>query len=150
LAPDVFSAIGKPTTLIHAPSLCEAAILEAIRLGRVAIDLDGTPDRTLDLTASCAGAKAVMGGELTVGAGDEAAFEVTVHGVASGMIEVIRDGEIVGGPADASISPAAAKRMFVLQTDGAAHWVRINVRDGAGRLILIGNPIYLTPSNAPD
>jgi hypothetical protein len=40
--------------------------------------------------------------------------------------------------------------MFVLQTDGAAHWVRINVRDGAGRLILIGNPIYLTPSNAPD
>ncbi|WP_020653746.1 hypothetical protein [Massilia niastensis] len=31
------------------------------------------------------------------------------------------------------------------RSDGARHWLRADVRDAAGKLILLGNPIYLDP-----
>ncbi|HEY5107888.1 MAG TPA: CehA/McbA family metallohydrolase [Caulobacteraceae bacterium] len=143
LAPDVFSAIGKPTTLIHAQSLCESAIVEAIRLGRVAIDLDGVRHRTLDLTARCADRQAIMGGDLAAGEGEDVAFEVTVGGVSSGHFEVVMDGETLSLACETAIGPGPTTRSFGIVADGRRHWVRINVRDGDGRLMLIGNPIYL-------
>lgn len=142
LAPDVFSAIGKPTTLIHAASLCEAAIVEAIRMGRVAIDLDGAGDRTLDLTARCAGRTAIMGEEIAAGEGETLDFEATVAGVA-GHFEVIMDGETMPLDCETTVAPAATTRGFTLLADGQRHWVRLNVRAGDGRLMMIGNPIYV-------
>ncbi len=134
LAPEVPSAVGRPTTLIEAAELSETAILAGIRGGRVAIDLEGTSDRTLDLIARSGGASAVMGGALTAKAGESVEFEVQVQGLAACRIEVIRDSEIV-----------ADQARFSLAADGAAHWVRVNLRDGDGRLLMIGNPIYLEP-----
>ena len=144
LARDVFSAIGMPTTVIWAECLSEAAILEGIRLGRVAIDLDGTNEARLDLTARAGDRMAMMGGELATAAGDEVAFEAEVTAPAAGRLEVIMDGEAVTGPMDPATSPGTTTLAFTLRADGASHWVRLNVRDEAGRLALIGNPIYLT------
>jgi len=33
-------------------------------------------------------------------------------------------------------------------TTVARHWLRIDVRDGAGKLILLGNPIHLNPTGS--
>jgi hypothetical protein len=143
LGSDVPSAVGMPTTLVEASALSEAAILEGILRGRVAIDLDGTDGRTLDLVARAGEACARMGGELIARRGAKVDFEVIVAGVAEGLIEVIRDGEVVLGPADPRIVAGAPDPTFTLTADGAPHWIRINVRDAARRLILIGNPIYL-------
>ena len=32
---------------------------------------------------------------------------------------------------------------FPWTSDGAPHWLRLNARDAEGRLVLIGNPIYV-------
>jgi hypothetical protein len=42
IPPDARSAVGRPTTVIHAQELSEHAILDAIRAGHVFIDVEGT------------------------------------------------------------------------------------------------------------
>ncbi len=130
LAPDTPSAVGKPTTLVEADELSEIAILAAIRAGRVAIDLDGTNHRTLDLIAHAGGAPASMGGTLAARPGERVAFEALVEG--GGAVEAWCDGEVI-----------AREPRFEIAADGRAHWVRVNVRAPDGRLLMIGNPIYL-------
>src|ERR1700751_5683790 len=44
--------VGTPTTVVHANELSMPAILAGIRAGHVFIDVQGTRDRMLDLTAS--------------------------------------------------------------------------------------------------
>ncbi len=80
LAPDIPSAVGRPTTVIEAAELSETAILAAIRAGRVAIDLDGAAERTLDLVARSGGQSVAMGGTLETRAGDRVAFEILAEG----------------------------------------------------------------------
>jgi hypothetical protein len=131
------SAIGRPATVVHAEGLSTEAILAGLRAGRVFIDLDGTRDRMLDLTATTGGRKAVMGGALAVKAGQAVAFTATVSNLDIARLEVIQD----GAKAAVAISPAGE---FSIRAGRRASWVRVNVRDAAGRLLLIGNPIYLT------
>jgi hypothetical protein len=35
------------------------------------------------------------------------------------------------------------QREFNWNSDGKPHWIRIDVRDQRGRLLLMGNPVYL-------
>lgn len=137
---DTPSAIGRPTTVIWADALSQPAVLAGLRAGRVFIDLDGDRGRSLEFSAEAGGARVEMGGALT--APGVVRFTVKAGGLAGGRIEVIRDGR----PAEIvlpALNASAESRAFDLPIDGARAWVRINVRDGAGRLILVGNPIYL-------
>ena len=36
--------------------------------------------------------------------------------------------------------------VFSIRMGDRPSWVRVNLRDTAGRLLMIGNPIYLTPA----
>ncbi len=73
-------AIGSPTTVVYAAELSQTAILDAIRAGHVFVDVAGSPDRLLELTAQAGAASAMMGDTLHVPAGATAAFKVhTVH-----------------------------------------------------------------------
>ena len=45
-------AIGLPTTVVHASELSMKAILDAIRAGRVFIDVQGSRDRAIDVVAT--------------------------------------------------------------------------------------------------
>ena len=51
-------------------------------------------------------------------------------------LEVIQDG--------AKVTPTITDGKFSLPMGQRAGWVRVNVRDAGGRLLMIGNPIYLT------
>ncbi len=130
------SAVGRPATVVHAEGLSTEAILAGLRAGRVFIDLDGTRDRMLDLTATTGGRKAVMGKTLAVKAGETVTFTAVVSNLDVAGLEVIRD----GAKAAVSISPAGE---FSIRAGQGASWVRVNSRDPAGRLLVIGNPIYL-------
>jgi hypothetical protein len=136
-------AIGTPTTVIYADELSQTGIVAAIRRGRVFIDVAGTRNRALDLTATAAGQVAHMGDALVVPAGVTVHFEGRVNGVAGGEVEVILDGRRAFLLQDPSIHSAAKSFDFLWHADGQRHWLRLDVRDDASHLALIGNPIYL-------
>lgn len=133
------SAVGRPATVIYAQGLSSEALLEGLRSGRVFVDLEGTRARMLDLSASARGGSAVMGGALAVGSGDIVTFAATVAGADLAGLEIIQDG--------ARISPiVSATGRFEVRMGPRPTWVRVNVRDANGRLLLLGNPVYLSPA----
>ncbi|ADG10295.1 phosphotransferase [Caulobacter segnis] len=133
------SALGRPTTVIRAEGLSSEALLTGLRAGRVFVDLEGTRDRMLDLSASVDGVSAVMGGVLEARPGQTISFVATITGVDRAGLELIQDGLPIH-------PPVSATGQFEIQMGRRQTWVRINVRDAQGRLLLIGNPIYLSPA----
>jgi len=142
--PDKASAVGAPTTVVWADELSERAILDAIRSGSVFVDVEGTRDRVLELSATAAGARAVMGGTMAAPLGVEVAFTARVQNLAGARLDVILDGAHWVALADGVIEGDDATLAFSLPGDGARHWLRIDVRSGDGaKTLVIGNPVYL-------
>jgi hypothetical protein len=141
--------IGTPTTVVYAQELSVPAVLQAIRSGNVFIDTRQGEEaaaalqRGLEFSARVAGAELPMGGELTLGKGQTAHFDVRVRNVSQGSIEVVQDGVARGSLAGLDIASDDHRMSFDLAGDGVRHWVRVNVRDREGRLALVGNPIYV-------
>lgn len=140
--------VGHPATVVHASELSTVAILEGIRQGRVFIDVAGSADRRLDFSARGAGAEAVMGGALDAPAGSGVSFTVRVQHAAGGRIEVIVDGRVTALVVEPVLATVDASRSFEWRSDGRRHWVRVDVRDGEGKLLLIGNPIYVNEAGS--
>jgi hypothetical protein len=132
--------IGVPTTVVHARELSIDAILAGIRSGKVFVDTTGSRDRLLEFTAHSGEQQVSMGGELQLAANRSATFQVRVAELIGGRIEVIRDGVVT---LRSGVMSAAHSWSFEEQGDGKRHWLRINVRDDSGKLVLIGNPIYI-------
>lgn len=130
------SAVGRPTTVIYAEGLSSEALLKGLRAGRVFIDLDGRRDHMLDLSAAVGDRGAVMGGTLTARSAETITFTAMLAGADPAGLEVIQNGASIVP----KISPTGAFEVRMGARDG---WVRINVRDRSGRLLMIGNPIYL-------
>lgn len=139
LSPDIASSIGRPTTVVHAQELSTAGLLAGLRAGRVFIDLDGTRDRLLDLSARTARSSATMGGGLAVRPGETVTFTATVAGADQARLEIVQDGKI---RAPVFMRPG----VFSIRMGDRPAWVRANLRDPGGRLLAIGNPIYLSPA----
>ncbi len=135
--------IGYPTTVVFANELSEGAILAAIRAGHVFIDVEGTRDRSLEMTATTASAKAMMGDAIPARKGDRIAISVRVAHVSGGVLEIIEDGSPLPDARTAIASDSESKQI-TLAADGNGHWVRANVRSVDGKLLLVGNPIYLS------
>jgi len=137
-------AVGSPTTVVWADDLSERAILAAIRAGHVFVDVEGSRDRLLEVDATAGGRTAMMGDGLAAPAGTVARFTVRGVHLQGDRWAMIEDGRAVS--ALAGVFTAADDHAdFGLPSDGARHWVRVEVRSAEGRLLLIGNPIYLNP-----
>lgn len=139
--------IGTPTTVIYADELSQAGILAAIRRGRVCIDIVGTRDRLLDISATALGHSAHMGDTLEVGRGTTVHFRGRAQGVNGGRVEPIVDGRRVDLLQKPEISPTSGSFEFSWRGDGKRHWVRVDIRDANGHLVLVGNPVYLSAGN---
>ena len=135
--------IGWPSTVVFAPELSVAALLDAVRSGKAFVDIDGSRDRLVELSAKSGSESAEMGSELIAAAQSNIEFTVRVAGVADGRIEVIRDGRPVVVGIEQPIRGADETRGFKLVLADKASWVRVNVRAADGRLLIVGNPIYL-------
>ena len=131
--------IGVPTTVVYARELSAEGIIAGIRAGNAFIDTAGTRDRLLEFTARHGNKQVSMGEGLQLAGRRHVTFEVRVAQVAGGSIEVIRDGAVTRRVPVTATHSLAFEETF----DRKRHWVRVNVRDGQGKLALIGNPIYI-------
>lgn len=134
--------VGFPTTVVFAPMLSERAILDGIRAGHVFIDIMGTRDRLLELTARTGTAHAVMGDALAAPTGTTVRFTIHVAHAAGGKIAVLTDGTPNSVLTDPTLASDDDTKSFELPSDGKRHWVQVSV-SADGLPALIGNPIYL-------
>jgi hypothetical protein len=136
-------SIGYPTTVVWAKSLSTGAILDGILAGRVFIDVTGSPDRLLELTATSGAQHAAMGDVLRLGGGDSAVFQIRVHDVVGANIEVVQDGRTIRPLPSSQVMQPDQLFSFEWTSDPGRHWFRVNARDPDGKLWLVGNPIYV-------
>ena len=146
-------AIGWPTTVVEANELSVPAILEGIRRGRVFIDLTGSRDKVVDLQARDA-AKGdsgeekwtPMGSALESASGDSIDFRVQIAACPRSTVHLFVDGRErpALGPLSTGIANEALP--FSWTSDGGRHWLRAEVRDANGSLMLVSNPIYIHPA----
>ena len=141
-------AVGSPTTVVWADDLSERAILAAIRAGHVFVDVEGSRDRLLEVAATARGRAVMMGDALAAPARTTVRFAVHGAHLNGDRLSMIEDGraptefvEVFHGDDDHAV--------ITLLLDGARHSVRMEVRSAEGRLLLIGNPIYLNPDAQP-
>lgn len=143
MTPDKPASVGFPTTVVHAPELSQAAILAGLRAGHVFIDLTAGRDKRLEVLASLGEHTAEMGDALAAPAGASLTLEAHVQGAQDGMVRLIEDGRTL---AERRLSSADETPVFNLVSDGARHWLRVDVRGPDGKLWLLGNPVYLNPA----
>jgi hypothetical protein len=139
--------IGKPTTVVYAGELSQTAIVQGIRAGHVFVDVAGAGTGTLDVRVHRAGGKAetdaMMGDLLPIPARASAQFRVAVSGVRGAQLRVTDNGRVIQPLRDATIGSDDAQLSFDYVSDGKKHWLRTDVVDASGKLVLLGNPIYL-------
>ncbi len=136
--------VGIPTTVVQARSLSMPDLLVGLRAGHVFVDVQGSRDRRLEFTARGGDASAQMGDAMPAPEGSAIEFGVRVVDAIGARVEVVQDGRVVPRDEDLAIHQADQTLRFAWPSDGKAHWVRVNVRGADGKLLLIGNPIYLT------
>jgi len=140
---DQTGSIGSPTTVVYAAELSTPAILDGIRAGHVFIDVAGTHDRLLEVTAHV-GARIVRAGDtLSAATSDQVEFSAHVTAAVGGTLHWIEDGQDVAPAAVATISTADSTQTLPWTSDGRRHWFRAQVAGPDGKLWLIGNPIYV-------
>jgi hypothetical protein len=138
-------AIGSPTTVVHARSLSMPAILQGLRAGHAFVDVQGSRDRLLEFSARAGAASAQMGDAIVAASGQPVGFEVHVANAAGARVEVIVDGALQPLITDPAVTTTSQRLGFQWRSDGKAHWLRVDVRGGDGKLMLVGNPIYVNP-----
>jgi len=135
-------SVGSPTTVVYAENLSVEALLDGIRKGHVFIDLSASRNRVLEVSATDGGQKAIMGDALSAPA--ESTIQISAHVAAcSGeQLRFVLDGQPVSS-LNSNIAQDDQAISLTLPGDGKRHWLRPDVITADGRLILLGNPIYL-------
>jgi len=159
--PGETSPIGVPTTVVHASELSQAAVLEGIHKGHVFVDVWGSPAGLLEVEAEANGQHAQMGDALAAGKRVHVRVSVHVAGVppdavlawagdGGKLLAGQREGQGAGarraraaGAEPVSLGGEDTRHTFELIADGLPHWLRADVRAADGKLLLLGNPIYL-------
>ena len=137
------SPVGRPSTVVYAPELSQPAILEGLRRGRVFVDIGAPAGASVDLTVSSGKAKAGMGGSLQLRGGASLRMSAAVSGLPEGTVDFVSGGN--GKPPNRMQIPVRGRPEVAaeLRTTPGLKWVRADVRGPDGRLLLIGNPVYL-------
>lgn len=134
------SPIGRPTTVVWAQSATERDIVAGIRSGNVFLDLANQPGRALDVLARVGSQTVRMGGVLTLPNGVPAEIDLALTGADGGTPEPHAHGAVLEPIPRAD---GAARWRANLAPGAALGYVRFDVRGPDGRLMLIGNPIWL-------
>jgi hypothetical protein len=137
--------VGRPATVVYARELSQAAILEGVRKGRVFVDLTGQSNAKLDLVATGPESTVYMGSTLSLAPQQSAKLMIDLRDVPSGRVELVLGR---GAPnvvlEDSQIDGSDRPRKLTLPYAPNPYWVRVNVRDSKGMLMLISNPMYIT------
>jgi predicted metal-dependent phosphoesterase TrpH len=137
------SAIGHPTTVVEATELSVPAILKGIRQGRVFVDLTSSPDKVLDLNATAGSNVAQMGGDLSASSGEAVQLKAHVAVCSGDEVHFLLDGHESPDIAAIPVSGSDETLSANWSSDGKRHWIRAEVRDQQGKLLVLGNPVYI-------
>jgi hypothetical protein len=140
---DQVGSIGSPTTVVYAADLSTPAILDGIRDGRVFIDLAGTRDRMIDVSARSGDRMAHSGDLLEAARDDQVRFEAHVAGAAGGTVRWIDNGHEIAAQSSAGLDAADKAIPLLWTSDGQRHWLRAEVVAPDGKLWLIANPVFI-------
>jgi hypothetical protein len=142
-------SVGYPTTVVYAQNLSTPAILAGIRSGRVFLDVTGSHDRMIDMQAQSSSSTAVMGGELTASTGQPIAIEAHIVACAGAKAHLIVNGkELTTAPAQ-TLDNGDQTLRWQWNSDATRGWFLIEVRDPAGQLLLLSNPVYVNWESSP-
>lgn len=145
---DELGSVGSPTTVVYSTELSIPAILAGIRAGHVFLDLQGTHDRLLEVSAQVNQRAALAGDLLTAKNGETVKFAVRVVAASGGKLVWIEDGHEVGLDHTSTIGSNDQEFADSWLSDGRRHWVRAQVSGRDGKLWLIGNPVYVNWDSA--
>jgi hypothetical protein len=140
---DQLGSIGSPTTVVYGTELSTPSILDGIRAGHVFIDVAGTRDRVLEVTALAGNQTAHAGDRLNATQGESVDFEARLTAADGGTVHWIEDGQEVNSPITAEASSADQKFSLSWVSDGHRHWFRTQVTGPDRKLWLLGNPVYI-------
>jgi hypothetical protein len=140
---DRAGSVGSPTTVVYAQNLSTPAILAGIRSGRVFIDLTGSRNRMLELTATCNGEEAHMGETIEAAKGAQVDLDVQTSGTGGARIELVEDGKPMPAMKPTGAPEASGAVHQLWWSDGGRHWFLAEVFEPDGKLWLLGNPIYV-------
>ncbi|MGC1782417.1 MAG: CehA/McbA family metallohydrolase [Acidobacteriaceae bacterium] len=142
-------SVGLPTTVVYAQSLSVPAILSGIRAGHVFVDLTGSRNRMLEMTATASGQLAtIMGDALQAASGSAVQVTVQVVGCSGWTLKMLDDGHNDPALASHVLSKDDETLHFTWTSDGKQHWILPQVNTPDGNLELLGNPIYVNYSSA--
>lgn len=143
--PNEASSVGVPTTVVHASELSQPAVLEGIRKGHVFVDVWGSPAGLLEVEAEANGQHAEMGDVLIARNRTRVGLSVHIAGVPpDSTLTWAGDGvKLLVPVVPAAVEGGDARYSVELIVDGHPHWLRADVRSADGKLLLLGNPIYL-------
>ncbi len=132
---------------MEADELSVSAILDGIRRGRTFVDLTASRAKIIDLEAKSAIAKARMGETLI--AAKDTPLQIMVHVSASPMsrVHLFLDGHETESLPPLAVPGLDERPSTTWISDGARHWLRAEVRDSNGSLMLISSPIYIDASS---
>lgn len=134
------AGVGVPTTVVYASELSVPAVLAGMKAGHVFIDVAGTTDRMLVLTADAAGRHAAMGDELYVPTNAGVTLSADVEHCEGLQFEWLIDGH-----AQAAVplgSAGQAMQTLHWTSDGRQHEIRAMVMNQAGEIEMVANPVY--------
>lgn len=135
------AGVGVPTTVVWANELSVPAILAGIKAGHVFIDVAGTEDRMLTITATADDKTAMMGDVLDVPAGRAAKFSARVA-----HCQRLRFVWVIDGKRQKPVQLTAdeAVERYRWTSDGARHDIRAMVLDaGDDNVEMVANPVYV-------
>jgi hypothetical protein len=132
----VRSAVGHPATVVYADELSERAILDGVRAGHVFVDLEGSSDRGIEFSAKTGTETATMGDNLKAPEGQTVHFTLKMLNLQGSYPEIVHD-------EPKTLTFGEDMTSFDYLSDGKRHWFRANVRATDGRMLILGNPIYV-------
>jgi hypothetical protein len=86
----------------------------------------------------------MMGDTVKASAGDDIHFKTRVLNAQGAHLEWWLDGHPLElGSQDNLKQDQVIETRW--KTDGKTHWIRVDVREAGGKLVMLGNPIYISP-----
>jgi hypothetical protein len=136
-------SIGWPTTVVEANELSVPAILNGIRQGRTFVDLTASHDKEIDFEADSGAARARMGETLHTSQETSIPLQFQTVACAGSLIHLLLDGEETKALPPILVDHAIFHGTTSLTVGAGRHWLRVEVRDGAGTLQLLSSPLYI-------
>ena len=134
--------IGSPTTVIFMKELSVKALIDGLKSGKVFLDVEGTKDRFINISAQNKTNKAEMGSVLKAKPGENIKITAEVKGAANGKIVFVVNG-VEAKDITKNITDNNSSVEINYKTDKLNHNIYAKVYDDKNNLILVSNPVYL-------